>query len=254
MTRDVADMNDKSEKTRLKTKGVEAVDKALRVLSLFDNREPVLTLGEISERTGLVKSSVLRLLVSLQNAGYLTITQDKRYTVGAEAFRIGRVYQQNFNLETIIRPTLKKLVKTCGESASFFRREGRMRVCLFREDSHQPLREHVAEGDAVAVDKGAAGHVLTDYQEIRGDQPASDELLAALPIVSLRERGPGIAGMSVPIFGVEGNLLGALSLSGPVTRFTPQQIGVMQPWLMNAAAEINRKLRAPFYARLEQSD
>ncbi|MBT9385380.1 IclR family transcriptional regulator [Pseudooceanicola sp. CBS1P-1] len=231
----------------LKTKGVEAVYKALRILSLFDSSSKRLTLGDISQRTGLVKSSVLRLLVSLQSAGYLRMTPDKAYVVGPEAFRVGRIYQSTFNLEGEIRPVLKRLVAATGESASFFRREGQKRVCLYREDTNQLLREHIAEGDAVDIDKGAPSHVFIEYDMMRGDQPAPLDILEELPVISIGERGPGIAGLSVPIFGADGDMLGALTVSGPASRLTAAKIDEIQPLLMNGAATCCASLGARFY-------
>ncbi|HEY0212976.1 MAG TPA: IclR family transcriptional regulator [Paenirhodobacter sp.] len=233
--------------TRLKTKGVEAVDKALRILALFDSQSPVLSLHDISQRTGLVKSSVLRLLVSLQNAGFLSITSDKRYAIGIEAFRIGQIYQKTFRLDSVIRPVLKDLVRRTGESGSFFRREGNMRVCLFREDTDQPLREHIAEGDAVPIGKGAAGHVFKTYGEIDGIHPAGANGLAELPVISVGERGPEIAGLSVPIFALDQGMIGALSLSGPVSRLTDDKMAAMKPLILRAGADICRTLRSRFY-------
>lgn len=232
---------------RLKTKGVEAVDKALKILSLFDSRTTELTLGEISARTGLVKSSVLRLMVSLQNAGYVVLTQDKRYAVGVEAFRVGRIYQQTFNLEAVVRPVLKDMVRATGESGSFFRREGRKRVCVFREDTDQLLREHIAEGDAVEIGKGAAGHVFVKCERISGDRIATAEELALLPEIAIGERAPGIAGLSVPVFSLDAGMIGALTLSGPMIRFDADRIETMKPVLLRAGARITHALRGRFY-------
>ncbi|WP_052210870.1 IclR family transcriptional regulator [Rhizobium rhizogenes] len=241
-------MTDKS--AILKTKGVEAVDKALRILTLFDSQSPVLSLHDISQRTGLVKSSTLRLLVSLQSAGLLATTPDRRYTIGIEAFRIGRVYQRTFRLDTVIRPALKKLVQATGESGSFFRREGDQRVCLFREDTNEPLREHIAEGDSVPIGRGAAGRVFLHFSDHDGMGPASHDELSLLPVMTIGERGPDIAGMSVPIFAIDQGMIGALTLSGPSTRFTEERVSAMKPLLVRAAADICYNLRSPFYELL----
>jgi DNA-binding IclR family transcriptional regulator len=238
------------QQSMLKTKGVEAVDKALRILSLFSGQDPILSLHEISLKAGLVKSSTLRLLVSLQNAGLLTMTADRRYTIGIEAFRIGSVYQKTFRLDTVLRPAMKELVQRTGESASFFRREGEMRVCLFREDTSAPLREHIAEGDAVPIGKGAAGHIFLFYGDRSGMEPANGADLQKLPLVSVGERGPDIAGIAAPIFAADIGMLGALALSGPVTRFTAEKIEAMKPMLVQTAADVSRAMRSPFYEYL----
>lgn len=231
----------------LKTKGVEAVDKALHILSLFTTESPKLTLGEISQRSGHVKSTALRLLISLQNAGLVVATPDKAYAVGPQAFRLGNLYQRSLRLEHIVRPVLRALVLRTGESGSFFRREGSMRVCLFREDSSQVLREHVPEGEAVGLDKGAPGHVLTEFAGVDGMRPATPEQLARLPVIALGERGPDIAGIAAPVFGASQGLVGALTLSGPRTRFTPQMVDEVKPVVMSAAAELTRALAGSFY-------
>lgn len=236
------------ESSQLKTKGVEAVDKALRILSLFGASSPVLSLGEISERAGLVKSSTLRLLVSLQNSGMVMMTPEKRYTIGVEAFRIGRVYQKSFRLESVVRPVLQDLVRQTGESGSFFRREGNRRVCLFREDSNQPLREHVIEGEAVEIGKGAAGHVFITFEGFNGEHPAPEDVLAHLPIVVLGERGPDIAGISAPVFALDQGMIGALALSGPRTRFSPERMDELKTVVMTAARNLSESLRSPFYS------
>ncbi|MCS0494573.1 IclR family transcriptional regulator [Ancylobacter sp. MQZ15Z-1] len=233
--------------TALKTKGVEAVDKALHILSLFTADTPKLSLGEISQRSGYVKSTAMRLLISLQQAGLVVMQPDKSYMVGPQTFRLGHLYQRSLRLEPVVRPVLRALVLRTGESGSFFKREGNMRVCLFREDSSQVLREHVPEGEAVGLDKGAPGHVLSEFSDVDGTRPASDAQLARLPIVSLGQRGPDIAGIAAPVFGAAQGLVGAVTLSGPRTRFTPEVIEDMRPLVLEAARELTRALAGSFY-------
>jgi len=236
-----------SEVPALKTKGVEAVDKALRIFALFSAETPTLSLGEISQRSGQVKSTAMRLLISLQTAGLVRLTEDRRYTVGAQAFRLGCVYQQTFRLDRIVRPALRELVVRTGESGSFFRREGNRRICLYREDSSQVLRERVPEGEAVELDKGAAGHVLVTFDGVDGDRPATAAQLAKLPISAMGERGPDIAGISAPIFATGQGMVGALALSGPRTRFTPDRVEQMEAAVIETARSLSRELGSPFY-------
>jgi DNA-binding IclR family transcriptional regulator len=230
-----------------KTKGVEAVDKALHILSLFSDASPSLNLTEISRRSGYVKSTAMRLLTSLQQSRLVILSADKQYRVGAEALRLGALYQRNFRLESVIRPALYDLMQTTGESASFFRREGDMRVCLFREDSVQILREHVAEGEAVSLDRGAAGHILSSYTTTDGALAASDEVLASLPRMSTGERGPDITGIAAPVFAAGQGLVGALTLSGPSTRFTPEKVNEYRRLVFNKAAALSTDLGSRFY-------
>ncbi|MHC8288056.1 IclR family transcriptional regulator [Pseudomonas sp. XS1P51] len=230
-----------------KTKGVEAVDKALRILGLFSDATPSLNLTDISRRSGYVMSTAMRLLTSLQQARLVTLTADKQYRIGAEALRLGTLYQRNFRLESVIRPALYDLVQVTGESASFFRREGDMRICLFREDSAQILREHVAEGEAVSLDRGAAGHILTAHSATDSAVTASDAVLQTLPRMSTGERGPDITGIAAPVFATGQGLVGAITLSGPGTRFTPEKVVEYRRMVFDTAARLSADLGSRFY-------
>lgn len=227
-----------SEETAQETKaagGVEAVDRAFRILSAFQDGDGALSLHEIAARTGFYKSTILRLVVSLERAGCLVRLPDKTYALGFEVMRLGALYQRSFRLERHIRPVLRDLVHRTGESASFFHRDGPVRVCLFREDSSQPIRDHIREGDVLALDKGAAGHVLTSFsRKLEGTQRTA--LMARLPFASHGERDPETAAISVPIFSGGEVLAGALTLSGTRMRFTPAHMAAMAP-LLRAAGE-----------------
>ena len=51
--------------------GVAAVDRALSLLRAFEQGEPELSLASLAQRTGLYKSTALRLIASLEHAGLL---------------------------------------------------------------------------------------------------------------------------------------------------------------------------------------
>ncbi len=230
-----------------KTKPVDAATRALRILKVFNHRTPTLQLSQIAQKTGMVKSTTLRMLVTLVEEGYMTVDNEKRYSLGPELYRLGRCYVESFNLESHIRPKLKVLVEETGESISFFQQVGNKRMCLFREDSDQVLREHVAEGDTVDLDRGAAGRVLIDFEAVSGIEPASKDQRLSLPYLSLGERDAGIGGIAVPVFSSLQGLVGALTISGPVSRLSSQRMLELAPHLYSAAAELSRSMGTQFY-------
>ena len=125
--------------------GVDAVNRALSIVMCFTANDDRLTLTEIARRTGLYKSTVLRLIESLELQGFLVKPDGRGYALGAELMRLGSLYARQFRLEDRVRPILVRLVAETGESASFYRREGHRRICLFRCDSPAPIRDHVRE-------------------------------------------------------------------------------------------------------------
>jgi DNA-binding IclR family transcriptional regulator len=230
-----------------KTKGVEAVDKAVQILKIFTQRDIELSLSEISRRTGLIKSTAMRLLLSLVDAGLLMATSQKTYRIGPEAYRLGNLYDATCSLESLIRPHLRELVTMSGESASFFQRAGMRRVCLFREDSREILREHIAEGDTAPLDRGAPGHVFTDFENTLPTARFRERLINPLPYVVTGERGLGITGVAAPIFTVNCALVGAITLSGPATRFDEEKLALFRRLILDAASNISHKLGSLFY-------
>lgn len=222
--------------------GVEAVDRALSIVSCFGDGDRHLDLAEIARRTGLYKSTILRLAVSIERAGYIVRHADRSFTLGPEVMRLGALYQGGFRLEPLVRPVLAALAAKTFESVSFYRREGDQRVCLFRQDSEHPIRDHIREGDILPLRIGAGGHVLTQFGAPGLADAERRLLLSRLPFVSRGERDAETAAMAVPVFGAHGTLAGALSLSGTVTRFSDTYVANMAPVLIEAGKDLSRVL------------
>lgn len=221
--------------------GVAAVDRALTIVAAIAAAPAPCTLAQLAEATTYYKSTILRLLSSLERAGYVIRLRQGTYALGAMAFRLGAAYERSNPLREIVVPVLADLVEGGSESASFHVRQGRdSRICLFRVDSHHSTLDRIDAGDVLPLDRGAAGRIIVAFD---GDASAQyDALRRDHFAISLGEREPGCAGMAVPVFGAEGILQGALSLSGPAERFTKASIATWRPRLAAAAAELTRIL------------
>jgi DNA-binding IclR family transcriptional regulator len=182
--------------------GVAAVDRALSLLAAFRPGEAALPLRELAARTGLYKSTILRLLASLERARCVERRPDASWALGPMLFFWGSLYRRGLGLEDHAPATLAALAQATGESASFWVREGSQRLCLFRAESDRPVRAHVQAGDLLALDRGASGRVLMG-------QGTS---------ATFGERDPELAAIAAPVRGPGGELLGALSISGPRAR------------------------------------
>ena len=222
--------------------GVEAVNRALQIVRCFRDGDDALSLAELAARTGLYKSTILRLAVSLEKAGFLVRYENKSFALGHELMRLGGLYQRSFRLEHYVRPVLRHLLDVTGESASFFRREGDRRICLFREDSTHSVRDHIRVGDALSVTTGAAGHVLTRFDPAAAPPSSRGPLFEELTLLSFGERDPEIAAAAVPVFSGHGGLVGALTISGPLTRFTPEKIAEVRGPLLKAGRDLSAAL------------
>src|SRR6186713_1510379 len=123
--------------------GAAAVDRALTLLSAFRAGDTSLSLAELSSRTQLYKSTTLRLLASLEHARLVQRLDDGSYGLGTEVARLNAVYAASFSLERVVLPALRALVAATRESAAYHVAQGDSRLCLYRVDSPQPVRDHI---------------------------------------------------------------------------------------------------------------
>ncbi|MDP4023573.1 IclR family transcriptional regulator [Methylobacterium sp. NEAU 140] len=230
----------KEARTRPKLEGVASADRVLTVLAAFRRGDDALELSELARRTALVKSTIMRLCISLEKFGFIERLDDGRYRLGVEAARIGSVYQQSFALEERIVPVLDRLAAESLETASFYIRRGDQRLCLFRADSPSPLRMHVRPGDMRPMDESAIARVLAAF----GDRKRSARTGIALPVYTAGITDPHVASLAMPVFGSGERLLGALALSGPLSRLTEDRADGLKPRLREAAERLSAELGA----------
>lgn len=219
--------------------GVASAERLLTILSAFRKGDGALSLAELSARTGLVKTTIMRLAVSLEAFGYLARTPEGQYRLDAELLRLGMIYQQSFRLEAHVMPVLEALVDRTGESASFYIRRGDSRLCLFRVDSPHRLRLHVRPGDSLPMDGSAIAQVLRLFttEPLPAEAATQD-----FPLYTAGANDPHVAGMAMPAFGPEDQFAGAICVTGPITRLTAEAAEAIRPVLREAAARLTRSL------------
>jgi DNA-binding IclR family transcriptional regulator len=220
---------------------VAALGRAFAILGAFksDDRH-ILSLAELARRTGLYKSTILRLLASLEHAGFIRKLQDATYSIGPEPLRLARIYQDSFQVKDVIYPLLQKLSKDSGETASYYVRQHNSRVVLYRVEPTRNVRFSLREGEQFPLDLGASGKVLIAFSQPRKKRFA--EVRERLWAVSYGERDPETASASAPVFGMGQELKGALTLSGPRERFTPENLRTGCRLLLAAAAQATATL------------
>lgn len=203
--------------------GAAAVDRALSVLVSFRADDTALSLSQLADRTGLYKSTLLRLIASLEHARLMQRHADGRYGLGAGVARLNAIYVRSFSLEGVVMPALHKLVAATRESAAYHVRQGDRRLCLFRVDSPQPVRDHIRAGDLLPLEKGAGGRVLTAFGGAKGARYAQIRRDGFL--VAVGDRVPELAGISAPVFDANAQLAGAVTLTMPSTRLNHKHVG-----------------------------
>jgi IclR family KDG regulon transcriptional repressor len=78
---------------------VQSLDRALNIVECFDFRNEKLSLAELAKKTGLNKTTVLRLASNLVNRGYLKFDPDTAsYSLGMKFFELGSIIFSSFSL------------------------------------------------------------------------------------------------------------------------------------------------------------
>mgnify|MGYP000943715500 CR=1 FL=1 len=119
-----------------------AVERGLSVMSAFRPGDRFLTLAELSERTGLYKSTILRLIQTLRTAGYLEQSDEGFYYIGATVFRLGRCFQDAMTpaeiilAEEVAERTWSAMERTNAEAAQ---RQSEERLSQFTNASSDVL-------------------------------------------------------------------------------------------------------------------
>lgn len=218
--------------------GVDAVDRAMKVVLSLEAEAQPMTLAALARSTGLYKSTLLRLLASLEASALVVRHADQRYALGPLAARLGRSFEKTYGLRACVLPVLHWLIAQGTESPSFHvRHDEYRRLCLFRLDSNHPTLDRVREGDLLSMGHGAPGTVLNRFAD-----GVSSAIGPPLVIASYGERDPSCAAASSPVFGPAGELVGALSLSGPLERFSLTAVKKMSRTLLAGAERATQAL------------
>ena len=216
--------------------GVAAVDRALSILEALT--EDRVSLADLAKRPGLYKSTVLRLLKSLEKAGYTLRLDDGNYRLGSKVLALGAIYQRHFRTSDIVPPVLERLAAEVHEGASYYVQEGGCRVCLHRVDSSRAIRDSVHAGDRLPLTIGAAGHVLRAFSGARGAQ--FEQIRRRMYSASYGERDAETAAVAAPVFGPGNDLMGALSVSGPCYRLQAAGESTIASAIFRCARELTR--------------
>jgi DNA-binding IclR family transcriptional regulator len=177
--------------------GVGVLDKAFTIVDTLEAGPR--SLNELVAATGLSRATAHRLAVALEAHGMVRRDDEGRFALGLRLLPLAE----------LARPSLERLRDETGESAQLYVRQQESRVCVLSLESPHGLRTIVPLGATLSLDRGSAGRVLRGQDTGRRGW-----------IESVEEREPGVASVSAPVRDAHGNVLAAVSVSGPINRMT----------------------------------
>ncbi|MUT65577.1 IclR family transcriptional regulator [Paenibacillus sp. NEAU-GSW1] len=240
---------------------VRAVDRALDILLCFTTGTN-LAMTEIAEKVGLHKSTVHRMLATLEDKGFVERdSASDRYHLGIRVWELSAHLSRTDDPGIIWQPEMERLRDKLGETVSIYVRDGMERIRIQAVQSNQPVRRVAPVGARLPLYAGASSKVLIAYadrdvqKQITGNPiwPAAidrehyksqlEEIVGQGYATSFEEREPGVAALSAPIFNRNGNLVAALSLSGPSSRLTLELMSEYAPSVIESARRMGTMLR-----------
>jgi DNA-binding IclR family transcriptional regulator len=220
---------------------VYAVERALMLLQCFESAGERRTLASLARHSGLYKSTTLRLASSLCKMGFLQRDEEGLYALGPELMRLASLKRNFVDVEEIIRDALRALTVITQETASLYIRHGAYRICLYRENSPRVVRHYLHEGEHLPLNEGAAGQIIRSYSKhVRNPQLAIIRRRGWA--VALGDSHPELAAIAAPVFNREKELLGALTVSGPLTRFTEEKVNDFRDAVVTTAKDLAKRL------------
>lgn len=184
--------------------GVGVLDKSVDLLLALENGPK--TIAELVTLTGIPKPTAHRLIVALEHHRLVRRDSAGRVAVGLGAISLAAAATAALPIAAIARPFLAELCGQTGESAQLYVREGDTRVCVAAVETPAELRTIVPEGTRLPLGIGSAGRVLAG-------EAAPDGWIA-----TLAERAAGVGSVSAPVRSRSGEVVAAVSISGPADR------------------------------------
>jgi IclR family acetate operon transcriptional repressor len=238
--------------------GTEAATRVADVLLLFACASRELGISEIARTLGICKATVHRIVRSLESREILASARPGGpYALGPTAAIIGAHALQRFDFRATVRPVVHRLQAETGETATVSALIGSARVYLDQVISLHEVKMTVELGRPFPLHAGASSkavlafvseslrsHVLAGALEPLTARtvvdPAAlarelDEIRRCGVAVSLGERQAGAASVAAPVFGPDGDVIGAISVCGPADRFSPEAVARLRPAVRSAA-------------------
>ncbi|WP_144151066.1 IclR family transcriptional regulator [Paraburkholderia sp. BCC1885] len=150
---------------------VPGLERGLKILTEFSPREPVLGAPELSRRLKIPRTTVFRLLQTLESLGFLErADKDRNYRLGVAVLRLGFEFLSSLELTDLGLPIIEALRNDTGLTSHILIRDGRDVVFVAKAQSHAAFFSSVK----VNVGTRLPAYATTHGQVLMGDLSLAD--------------------------------------------------------------------------------
>lgn len=208
-----------------------ALSKGLDILELMISEEEGLSLGQVADRLGRSKGEIFRMLVVLEERGYIYLAPGSdTYTLTLKIFELAHRHSHVKRLSSVAEPVMRKLVRTIEQSCHlviYFNNQG---IVIAQQDSPTERGLSVRLGANAPLANTCSGHVLVAFvdperrKEMLAEQPSRYKKLLSRAAVDeivrrVSEQGfeqvesgqvQGVIDIGYPVFDYSGKIVAAL--------------------------------------------
>ena len=224
-----------------------AVDRALEILLCFSQDEPSLTLTQIAKRAGMHKSTVYRLLTTLESKRFIQHVDDNNtYRLGLGLVKLGSLVLKNNSIHRQATPYMHRLSAQYRETVDLAILDGAEVVYLQVFESPQRMKLATAPGERLPAFCTATGKAFMAFlpdEQVRtilkhGMHKYTEHTTLSISDINkdlrkTRERGfalseqefePGVNAVAAPILDANQFPLAAMAIVGPAFRLPLERL------------------------------
>ncbi len=244
---------------------VQSIERAVKVLNCFSDRNSELKLTEIAEHLDINKSTLHGIITTMKDAGLIDQNKEnQKYRLGLKLVELGSLVLKNIDIREVAKPVLLALCEEVNETIHLGVLEGKEIIYIDKVESNQSLRMFTTIGTRYHAYCTAIGKSILAYKPLEvleNHIPRTPEkhtahtkndpreILEELRLV--RERGYaldleenviGLNCVGAPIFNHENKVEYSISVSGPVDRMDDERMAMLSLKMKDAALEISKRI------------
>lgn len=245
---------------------IQSIERALKILDLFDEYTPELKITEISDKMGLHKSTVHSILKTLEKYHYINQNPENgKYKLGLKLVERGNYVVSTIDIRQVARTYLLELSKKTGQTVHLGILNGREGVYIDKIEGESAAIRFSKIGKGIPLHSTAIGKVLLafkspkeiqqflkDYhftQQTKYTITTQDEFLAQLEkvhqqgyAIDNQENELGVRCIAIPLLNYENKVLASISISTLISQVDNERLAKYISLLKQTGLEISKRL------------
>ncbi|MBY8338597.1 IclR family transcriptional regulator [Streptomyces spinosirectus] len=244
---------------------MQSVDRAISVLEILAQRGEA-GVSEVAGEIDVHKSTAFRLLGALESRGLVEQAGERgKYRLGFGIVRLAGAVTGRIDITQQGRPVCERLAEELGETVNIAVMQEHYAINLYQVRGPGAITAHNWVGQLTPLHATSSGKVLLSHLPAKdrsallaetGLKKVTARTITAKTkleksLAEARERGYawtleefeiGLHAMAAPVRNRDGQVIAALSASGPAYRFTEGRMHELAPVLLKGAEEISHRM------------